>query len=81
MSWWRRVLRAIRPFGYPREKPTGEAQEALLRADRSRAQAFVDHDRARRLREETDRVAEKLAEHNAANRYADWIMRVVKERD
>lgn len=54
------------------------AAQAVLAADESRLRAGVDRERARRLRQDSEAVAASLSAHNVANRYDEWIMKVVK---
>lgn len=65
--------------GHESERESGlEAQAATESADASRAQAEEDWLEAMECRVEADAVTRALRAHNAANRYDDWIMGIVR---
>lgn len=78
---WRRMVRAMWPFGRPTVPRDDSARQAMLAADASQLRAAADQERARRLRADSEQVADKLAAHNTANRYDDWIRKVVQGRE
>jgi len=61
-----------------REKSLAGAQEATRSAEASRVQAEADWLDAMKRRPEAVRVTKELREHNAANRYDDWLTTIVR---
>lgn len=55
-----------------------EARNAARAADASHAQAEVDLATAIESRDEAFEVAAELRAHNVANRYADWLVGIVR---
>lgn len=54
------------------------SEQAAREADESRLQAEADWMEAMRRRPEAVRVTKALADHNAANRYDDWLLGIVR---
>lgn len=65
--------------GRESERVSGlEAQAATESADASRVQAEEDWLDAMECRVEADSLTRTLRAHNAANRYDDWILGIVR---
>lgn len=75
---WRRVLRAVWPFGG--SAGLLEADAAVQAACRSHERAVEDHRRASATRAEADAWARQIRDHNAANAYDDWLAQVMRGR-
>jgi hypothetical protein len=71
---WRRLW----PFGH--QRPSPEATAAVESAERSKAQAHNDRVRAAAVRALADQLAAEVKAHNTANRYDDFLRRVVQGR-
>jgi hypothetical protein len=75
---WRNWMRAIWPFS---QTDSHEAQEALSRAVESGRRAKEDHKLALKMRAQNEEAAEAVRAHNAANRYDEFLRRVVQGHD
>lgn len=73
-------MRALWPFGRQDIDP-GAATLANRAADESRMRAYVDQQDAVRLRESAEQAAAAVRAHNTANRYDDFLRRVVQGRE
>lgn len=76
---WRQKMRAWWPFGAHNSSP--EATLAVRAAEQSRQKAFQDRAQAAEVRVEAEQATEVIRAHNAANRYDDFLRRVVAQRD
>lgn len=72
MGWMKRLLGK-----YDRDGRKA-AVDATRLADASHTRAQADLDRARQCGIEAAEIVEILREHNAANRYDDWLATVVR---
>jgi hypothetical protein len=70
MKWLMRLLLGGR-------RPTPEAQAARVEAAESLAQAAQDRAEAVAHRAEAERITAQLRQHNAANRYDEWLREVL----
>jgi hypothetical protein len=69
-------MRALWPFGHPDVQ--GEAVAAVEAAEQSHRQAVEDRRHATAVRAEAEIWARQIREHNAANRYDDWLLQVMR---
>lgn len=60
----------------PRRHPSPDAAAARLRAEHSRETAEKALADARRARVEADSVADRIRQHNVANRYDAWLHQI-----
>lgn len=67
----------LNPF---RRRPSSEdAAKAVQDAEKSRSRAFNDRDAAAEQRVEAEHWAAQVKAHNTANRFDDWLARVVQQ--
>lgn len=77
---WRQWMRE-RLFPWTRRGVDPRAASALRDAEQSHLRSTHDLDYARTLRQESEGVAAHLRRHNTANRYDDFLRKVVQGRD
>lgn len=75
---WRKWMRAFRPFG---RQQCRDSSAALVAAGESHRQAVTDLGEAIRLRVQSEEAASAVRAHNTANRYDDFLRRVVHGSD
>jgi hypothetical protein len=73
---WRRRLRALWPFGAPDTRH--EADAALEAAEQSLRRAVEDRRTASAVRAEAEVWEQQIRDHNSANRYDDFLLRVMR---
>lgn len=78
MGWWAK-MRELWPFGTV--AGGGEASAAVQQAEQSRREAALDRERAVQLRQQVDAATDAVRAHNAANRYDDFLRRVIQDRE
>jgi hypothetical protein len=78
MSWGQK-LRTMWPFGT--QTSSEEAIKALRDAQVSASRAASDRAHAARLRGQTEEAVEQVRQHNTANRYDEFLRRVVQGRE
>lgn len=74
-------MRSLWTLGKHNGVDLNEAKKANEAADESRVRGKVDHELAVRLRESADQAAADVRAHNSANRYDDFLRRVVQGRE
>ena len=73
---WRQKLRAL--LGRSTSAGQAESMAALEAASRSRQRAEEDHSQASATRAEADVWAQRVRDHNTANRYNEFLARVMR---
>jgi hypothetical protein len=72
MGWLRRMRALFAP------RRGGEASAALDAANRSHDRAVGEREAMTRLRREADRAGAEVRAHNEANRFDDFLARVIR---
>lgn len=75
-----RWMRALWPFGN-RDIDPNAAREAVRSSDKRRIDSLVQREMAGRLLESAEQAAADVRAHNTANRYDDFLRRVVQGRE
>lgn len=73
MRWWQK-MRAL----FSRARPGTAATAAVAAANESHRKAVDQRDKMALLRAEADEVTAAIKAHNAANRYDDFLARVIR---
>lgn len=68
-------MRALWPFD---REPLGGGAAAVREAGKSREVADADRLKAADLRRRAEEAAKIVREHNAANKYDDWLRKVMQ---